>query len=281
MSDVFDPIAPGPSGEEPQQADIRTEARKQIIAGALWYGGGILVSILSYWFAEVGGRYYITTGLIVWGLIQLAKGLSTLVRIDWQAGNKSRVYRTLGITTICLALTAGASIYSYLRASGPGGDYLESPQHCSIPQLGLSFDIPEGYAALEEKTTPETEEDYARYSFTTYNDMLSIQVDGIIGLYAETGAQSVEEVIGQLQESNATFFDDEILNPGEIVTVGGIPMFRSAGICSDEPQYTRTTYEFINKGSLITVYFSYDNDEHGKPDTESAISEALGGLKTI
>lgn len=58
-------------------AILRAEnARKDTLHGALWLGGGLLVTLISYSAAEGGGHYVVTTGAIVYGAFRLIRGLS-------------------------------------------------------------------------------------------------------------------------------------------------------------------------------------------------------------
>src|SRR6185295_15854679 len=58
--------------------DIRAIARKNMIVGALWCGGGLLVTFLTYGAATSdpnGGTYVVAWGAIVFGAIQFFRGL--------------------------------------------------------------------------------------------------------------------------------------------------------------------------------------------------------------
>ena len=76
-------------GLAPEDADIvisnlqtqmrqanRSVAKKNMIYGALWCLGGLLVTVITYSAAsEGGGTYIVTGGAIFWGTIQFLKGL--------------------------------------------------------------------------------------------------------------------------------------------------------------------------------------------------------------
>lgn len=55
----------------------RQKAKKDILYGALWCGGGLLVTLITYSAASSGGggRYVVTWGAIIFGGIQLIRGL--------------------------------------------------------------------------------------------------------------------------------------------------------------------------------------------------------------
>jgi hypothetical protein len=54
-----------------------SEARRDVLVGALWLGGGVLVTVVSYSLVpEGGGRYVVTLGPIVYGAVRLLRGLA-------------------------------------------------------------------------------------------------------------------------------------------------------------------------------------------------------------
>jgi hypothetical protein len=59
------------------RAEAQEEAaRKDMLYGALWCLGGVLVTALTYIAAEGGGVYIVWWGAIVYGAIRLFRGLS-------------------------------------------------------------------------------------------------------------------------------------------------------------------------------------------------------------
>lgn len=46
-----------------------------MLIGALWFGGGLLVTGISYAGAGKGGTYVITTGAILYGIIRIVRGV--------------------------------------------------------------------------------------------------------------------------------------------------------------------------------------------------------------
>ena len=53
----------------------KAKAKKDINYGALWCFGGLAVTLFSYAAASGGGRYVMAWGAIIFGGIQLVKGL--------------------------------------------------------------------------------------------------------------------------------------------------------------------------------------------------------------
>lgn len=66
-------IAAAPAPLEAQDTSAR-----DLIIGSLWLGGGLIVTVVSYAAASGGGRYVITTGAVVYGLIRVIRGLTKL-----------------------------------------------------------------------------------------------------------------------------------------------------------------------------------------------------------
>ncbi|MEZ4868524.1 MAG: hypothetical protein R3C14_44755 [Caldilineaceae bacterium] len=61
-----------------QREALSSAARKNMLYGALWCIGGILVTFFSYAAAQDGGTYIVTWGAIVFGAVQFFRGLSQL-----------------------------------------------------------------------------------------------------------------------------------------------------------------------------------------------------------
>ena len=57
---------------------IREAGRKNMVYGALWCIGGIVVTVVTYRAASSGGTYVVAWGAIVFGAIQFFRGLVQL-----------------------------------------------------------------------------------------------------------------------------------------------------------------------------------------------------------
>ena len=62
--------------EEDIGAVKQKNANKDMLYGALWCIGGIIVTVASYSAASGGGTYIVTWGAILFGAIQFFKGLA-------------------------------------------------------------------------------------------------------------------------------------------------------------------------------------------------------------
>lgn len=63
-----------PGGQE-----AKKEGRNDMIIGGLWIAGGLILTIGSYMMvADKGGRYFITYGPVIYGVIRFFKGVSKM-----------------------------------------------------------------------------------------------------------------------------------------------------------------------------------------------------------
>jgi hypothetical protein len=53
----------------------KAAAKKDMLHGGLWFGGGLLVTGITYSMATEGGSYFMTWGAIIFGGFQFFKGL--------------------------------------------------------------------------------------------------------------------------------------------------------------------------------------------------------------
>lgn len=54
---------------------IKEAAKKNMLYGALWCIGGLVVTVISFSAASAGGRYVLAWGAIIFGAIQFLRGL--------------------------------------------------------------------------------------------------------------------------------------------------------------------------------------------------------------
>ena len=60
----------------PAENTIHATARKEMLIGALWCGGGILVTVLTYSAASGGGSYVVAWGAILYGAFRFFRGIA-------------------------------------------------------------------------------------------------------------------------------------------------------------------------------------------------------------
>ena len=56
----------------------REEGKKSMFVGALWCGGGLAVTAITYSAASGGGVYVVTWGAVIFGAIQLLRGVGQM-----------------------------------------------------------------------------------------------------------------------------------------------------------------------------------------------------------
>ena len=109
-NDVFEPMPEEAAAQvtaensaDGNRSQKMSEAKKNLLAGALWCVGGLAFSFLSYYFATAGGRYVVATGAIIWGAIQAIKGLVVILKIQHQEGRFTAFWRTAALAACSLA----------------------------------------------------------------------------------------------------------------------------------------------------------------------------------
>ena len=100
--------APLPQSEEtvatsyPLPDAVQAAARKNMLFGALWCGGGILVTALTYSAAASGpgdGSYVVAWGAIVFGALQFFRGVAGSATTGRRPGPAPPVQSELRVTT--------------------------------------------------------------------------------------------------------------------------------------------------------------------------------------
>jgi hypothetical protein len=56
----------------------REAGKKNMLVGSLWCGGGLLVTAITYSTAAGGGTYVVTWGAVIFGGIQLLRGIGQM-----------------------------------------------------------------------------------------------------------------------------------------------------------------------------------------------------------
>lgn len=278
---VFEPL-----GEEPAQntaentaetIEARAEARKNLIAGALWCLGGLIFTFASYYFASAGSRYFIATGAIIWGAIQAAKGLFTLLSIMHQEGDTAAFWRTIGLTVGA----AGAFVFLMFVAipsmNGNEEEVIDSEQTYECKEMGFRCTIPAGYTELEADFHPETETVYAYYSCTTYNDHLGIDIESLTNEVVEEDGMS--GLMEYCEQRDSEFYTDGFIAKTHPFQLGGLEMACSEGRIKEFADIVYANYDIIHGDALITITFRYEKENYGKSKTRERIEEVLSGIE--
>jgi len=84
-------------------AKIYTKAQKNAFYGLLWFGGGLVVTILTYALASNGGggTYVVAWGPVIFGGIQLFRGLIGLAAGDKELAEQPSEEATVADRSHC------------------------------------------------------------------------------------------------------------------------------------------------------------------------------------
>ncbi|MGL5888769.1 MAG: hypothetical protein ACRC3B_02720, partial [Bacteroidia bacterium] len=55
-----------------------SDGKQDILYGALWLGGGLIITIGTYMMASNGGSYFITYGPVIYGVFRIIRGFTKL-----------------------------------------------------------------------------------------------------------------------------------------------------------------------------------------------------------
>ena len=152
-NDVFEPMPEEAAAQvtaensaDGNRSQKMAEAKKNLLAGALWCVGGLAFSFLSYYFATAGGQYVVATGAIIWGAIQAIKGLVVILKIQHQEGRFTAFWRTAALAACSLAALLYLGQLSVRLAGGEEMQVVDTEQIYTGAQ-GIKAKIPAGNRA--------------------------------------------------------------------------------------------------------------------------------------
>ena len=272
--------APEPTAADRQAAEL-TEARKNMVAGLLWCGGGLAVSFLTYFLAsQGGGRYFVATGAIIWGFIQACRGLVTWLKIKYRNGEYTAFWRMLGAAVCTVVAIGWLYTFSSRLLGGETVSYLDTEQVYTCVDIGIRFTVPAGYAPIEKVANPETPTSYANYQMDTWNDEIGFVVEGVAN-FIPSGTNSIADLKEYCARRDSSYYDQEIIAPTQLITVGGREMLCSEGRSSQYPGRIYTIYDQMYGQTLISICFNYDESAYGKRTTRKRIENLLGRLELL
>ena len=160
-NDVFEPMPEEAAAQvtaensaDGNRSQKMAEAKKNLLAGALWCVGGLAFSFLSYYFATAGGRYVVATGAIIWGAIQAIKGLVVILKIQHQEGRFTAFWRTAALAACSLAALLYLGQLSVRLAGGEEMQVVDTEQIYTGAQ-GIKAKIPAGYTCSKKPCSPK------------------------------------------------------------------------------------------------------------------------------
>lgn len=261
-----------------RRAQEMAEARKNLIAGALWCGGGLAFSFISYYFTIAGGRYVVATGAIIWGAIQAIRGLVVVLKIQYQEGRFSTFWRTAALAACSLVALVYLGQLSVRLVGGEEMQLVDTEQFYTCSGQGVKAKIPAGYTRLEETAQPETEETYAYYGFDTYNDRMGYSLGKVVDVVPEE-ITSVDEISDRCAQRDSAFYTGGFIAPTQRTEVGGREMLCSEGYLTENPELVYAVYDILHKGSLVTATFRYEKKDYGKRETRLRIESLLKDIE--
>lgn len=250
------------------------EANRNIRNGLLWCAGGILFSFLSYVIAVEGGRYFVATGAVVWGAVQMLRGFFARMSLQRGRGDRGGLLRTAGAAAASLVLIVGLASASYMLAHANDVTFEHEAQIYENEVPNVRFIVPGGYSPLERTDEPETDEAYAYHRMHSFSDNSAVGLE-MCGIDPADGITTVDEVLDGLRGQDSTFFDAGLLLDPELVTIGGTRMLRRVGRRSSTPGLVSVTYDLIHDNSVITFYYYYEGE--APEENELRIADALAG----
>ncbi|MDE7451531.1 MAG: hypothetical protein K2M66_05260, partial [Alistipes sp.] len=220
----------------------------------LWCVGGLVFTLLSYYFTEAGGRYVIATGAIVWGAIQAINGLTAYLRIMRARGENTACRKAIVIAACTALVIAGLAYQSWRMVQPENTPLIDTPQPYDCPELGVRFRVPAEFSEIVADNSEETDSTYAFYQMSAWNDRSSIMVEGTAGNLADAEIENVEEISAYLETQAREFFDAGLLGEGAFVEIGSVRMLKHVGRRTEFPDWTTVMYDLVHKGSLLTFY---------------------------
>lgn len=286
-NNVFEPMPDEaealPAAETPAAspaAEKLAEARKNLKAGLLWCIGGLALSFISYYFTEAGGRYIVATGAIIWGVIDAVRGLVVILRLQYKEGRYAAFWRTAAAAAGSVVLLLYLGQLSLRLADGEEAlSLVSTEQHYACDSLGLRVTVPPGYTAIQTVGQPETEQTYAFYQLTTYNENIGMSIDGIVDFIDPEQVTSIADLKEFCQQRDSAFYDKGFVIPTRLIEVGGRPMLESEGRSSKHPGLVYTSFDMAHGSALVSVSFWYTEKEHGKGAIRRRIEELLANIR--
>ncbi len=273
-----EPTTPAPESPAADAADLRAEARRNMIVGALWCIGGLAFSFASYYFAQAGSRYIVATGAILWGAFQAIKGLAAYLGFLFRDGEKEAFRRTIALAVCATALVGYLTVISLRMVRTPQIELLDTEQVYAYDAIGLRITIPAGYTALETQTEPETDSTYAYHAMYVVDGAWEFRCEAVEGVLDEE-IRSVAELTEFCQRRDSAYFDGGIRTSAREIETNGIGMLFAEGLREEYPDHLFSTYDMVSGNTLLTVGISYPRAEHATDETRRRIDELLRGIE--
>lgn len=255
-------VAENETAENTEQNEARN-SRRRMLSGLLWCVGGLAVTSASYWFADAGGKFSVFYGAVIYGIYDFLVGL-----VDWLRYLKNNgmtlAFRTwLAAGIVGIVVVAGLTYGSYRLINGgmeEGEELLDSEQVCMLPQFDFKIKFPAGMTECERTFEAETDTTYMQYSVVSYNNEFAVCLAAQKNSLGRevVGAEGLVDCFGPL---DSLYFDNGIIVPCRVVTLGGHPYLKTVGRTQSLEGCVVTLYDFTDGTDTATLYYSYADDE--------------------
>lgn len=266
---------PAAASEEEELA----EARKNLLAGLVWCLGGLAFSYGSYYLTQAGGRYFVATGAVIWGVVQAGRGLFAWMKIKRRNGRFGALWG-MAVGTVCgLAGVIYLLLLSSQLGEGSGLEPLNRPQVYTVAQAGLRITVPEGFTAFEIEDFPETDSTYAHHQMYTQDGLWEMNVATFEGVLE--GAERIGDAADFIRERDSLYYSGGVVTPTRPCTYGGREMLCSEGRQKDYPAYLFARHNMQIGEALVTVTLIYPSGLHGTDEARKRTEELLERIEQI
>lgn len=255
-------VAENETAENTEQDEARN-SRRRMLSGLLWCVGGLAVTSASYWFADAGGKFSVFYGAVIYGIYDFLVGLVGWLRYLKDNGMTSAFRTWLAAGIVGIVVVAGLTYGSYRLINGEmeeGEELLDREQVCMLPQFDFKIKLPAGMTECERTFEAETDTTYMQYSVVSYNNEFAVCLAAQKNSLGRevVGAEELVDCFGPL---DSLYFDNGIIVPCRVVTLGGHPYLKTVGRTQSLEGCIVALYDFTDGTDTATLYYSYADDE--------------------
>lgn len=229
---------------------IIKDARKKILIGLVFCIAGIIITSLSYYYAESGSKYTILYGAVIYGLFDVIRGTYELLKAYKEDGDTKnfRNWLMIGIGSVCAV--GLVSFGSYKLAHRGEVLLVEDTQTYTFEDAGLSYTFPANMVELTTDIVEETDSTFRIEHVSTYDEKDS---QSLIVIYGnEFTEEEFEETFSQPSE------DEVLVKPFAWKEVNGMRYLK--GICRDTvDNFTVAYYTFVHNGNIAQLLYTKDD----------------------
>lgn len=255
-------VAENETAENTEQDEARN-SRRRMLSGLLWCVGGLAITSASYWFADAGGKFSVFYGAVIYGIYDFLVGLVGWLRYLKNNGMTSAFRTWLAAGIVGIVVVAGLTYGSYRLINGgmeEGEELLDREQVCMLPQFDFKIKLPAGMTECERTFEAETDTTYMQYRVISYNNDIAVS---LAAQKNSLGRElvSADELFDCFGPLDSLYFDNGIIVPSRVVTLGGHPYLKTIGHTSSVDGCVVTLYDFTDGTDTASLYYLYDGNE--------------------